>query len=236
MLQTDFGKFKYLGLFFALNITFLLISNFTAPRLISVEGIGVAVTVLYFPLTYLIADILTEVYGYSQARSAIWMSLFCSLIAAIVVTLAMLVPPASFFKNEAAFQTVFSSSLRIFIAGLLAIFTGDICNSYVLAKIKIWNNGKHLWFRFVTSTIIGEGVNTLIFFGIAFWGILPTSNLIQSILMGWALKTGVEVILLPVTYPLVRWLKKVEGVDYYDYKTNFSPFITDAIEADAPQR
>jgi uncharacterized integral membrane protein (TIGR00697 family) len=226
MLRTDYGKYKYLGLFSALNVTFLLLSNFTAARIIAIDDVGVSVTVLYFPFTYLIADILTEVYGYAQARSVIWLSLFCSLIAAAVVDVALLVPPAGFFTDDAAYQRIFSAAPKMAIATLLAVFTGDICNSYVLAKMKIWNRGRHLWIRFVTSTVIGEGVNTLVFYGIALYGVLPTGQLVQGILMGWAAKTVVEVVLLPVTYPVVFYLKRVEGVDHYDYDTDFNPFIT----------
>jgi queuosine precursor transporter len=227
MLRTDFGTFKYLGLFAALNTTFLLLSNFTAARLISIDGIGVSVTVLYFPFTYLIADILTEVYGYAQARSVIWLSIFCSVVAAAVAALGLLVPPAAFFHDDAAFQQIFSSAPKIAIATLLAVFTGDICNSYVLAKMKIWSKGRQLWLRFVTSTVIGEGVNTLIFYGIALYGVLPNDMLVEGILMGWAAKTAVEIVLLPVTYPAVRFLKKIEGVDYFDHDTDFNPFILD---------
>jgi uncharacterized integral membrane protein (TIGR00697 family) len=226
MLQTDFGKFKYLGLLAAMNITFLLVSNFTAARIISICGIGVSVTILYFPLTYLIADVLTEVYGYSRARSVIWLSIFCSILGAAVAGAELLIPPAVFFSNDSAYHQIFSSTPKIAIAGLLAVVVGDFCNSYTLAKIKILNQGKHLWLRFVVSTIVGEGLNTVIFYGIALYGVLPNHLLLQSILMGWTAKTLVEVVMLPVTYPIVRFLKKVEGVDYYDRHTNFNPFVT----------
>jgi hypothetical protein len=227
MLETDFGKFKYLGLLAGLNITFLLVSNFTAARIISICGIGVSVTVLYFPLTYLIADILTEVYGYSRARGIIWMSIFCSISGAALAGAQLLIPPAVFFNGDAAYHQIFSSSPKIAVAGFLAVVIGDFCNSYTLAKIKILNRGKHLWLRFVASTVVGEGLNTLIFYGVALYGILPYQLLLQSILMGWALKTLVEVVMLPVTYPVVRFLKKVEGVDYYDFETDFNPFASE---------
>jgi len=226
MFRTDYGKYKYLGAFSALNVTFLLLSNFTAARIISVGEVGVSVTVLYFPFTYLIADILTEVYGYAQARSVIWLSIFCSVIAAVVAGLALLVPPAGFFTDDPAFQKIFSAAPKIAMATLLAVFTGDICNSYVLAKMKIWNRGRHLWLRFVVSTLLGEGVNTLVFYGIALYGVLPNNLLVQGILMGWAVKTLVEIVLLPVTYPVVSFLKRVEGVDFYDTDTDFNPFTT----------
>jgi len=225
MLRGDFGKYKYLGLLAGLNITFLLVCNFTAARIISVLGVGVSVTILYFPLTYFIADILTEVYGYSQARNIIWLSIFCSVVGASLACGQLLVPPALFFKDDAAYHQIFSSSPKIAIAGLLAVLVGDFCNSYTLAKMKVWNKGNHLWLRFVGSTVVGEGVNTLIFYGVALYGILPNRVLLASILIGWVGKTLVEVVMLPVTYPIVRYLKKVEGIDYYDYATNFNPFI-----------
>ena len=226
MVRSDFGRYKYLGFLAGLNITFLLVSNFTAARIISIFGVGVSVTILYFPLTYLIADILTEVYGYSEARRIIWLSIFCSVVGASVAGGQLLVPPAVFFKDDAAYHQIFSSSPKIALAGLLAVLVGDFCNSYTLAKMKVWSRGNHLWLRFVGSTVVGEGINTLIFYGVALYGILPNRVLLASILIGWFGKTLVEVVLLPVTYPIVRYLKKVEGIDYYDYATDFNPFVS----------
>jgi uncharacterized integral membrane protein (TIGR00697 family) len=228
MLRTDFGKFKHLGLLASLNITFLLVSNFTAARIVSVFGVGVSVTILYFPLTYLIADILTEVYGYSQARRVIWLSILCSVVGAVIASGQLWVPHAVFFKGDEAYQQIFSSSPKIAVAGLLAVVVGDFCNSYTLAKVKIWNKGNHLWLRFVVSTIVGEGINTLIFYGVALYGILPDEVFFASIFVGWACKTLVEVVMLPVTYPVVRYLKRIEGIDYYDHATNFNPFVSGA--------
>ena len=218
MLRTDIGKYKYLGLLTGLNITFMLVCNFTAARIISVFGIGVSVTLLYFPLTYLIADILTEVYGYSQARSIIWLSMLCSVSGASVACGQLLVPPALFFKDDAA------------------LLVGDFCNSYTLAKMKVWNKGHYLWFRFVVSTVVGEGVNTVIFYGVALYGVLPNGLLLASVLVGWIGKTLVEVVMLPVTYPIVCHLKRVEGIDYYDYGTNFNPFIFGQLGLEGTER
>jgi uncharacterized integral membrane protein (TIGR00697 family) len=187
-------------------------------------------SVLYFPFTYLIADILTEVYGYARARSILWLSLLCSMIAAAVVQAALMVPAAAFFKDDAAFHLVFSTAPKIAVAGFLAMFSGDICNNYVLAKMKVWTKGKQLWLRFIASTVAGEGVNTVLFYGIAFYGVLPNNSLGWSILMGWAAKALVEIVMLPLTYPVVRLLKQVERVDFFDYTTDFNPFVTDAGE------
>jgi uncharacterized integral membrane protein (TIGR00697 family) len=236
MLRTDIGKYKYLGLLTGLNITFMLVCNFTAARIISVFGVGVSVTLLYFPLTYLIADILTEVYGYSQARSIIWLSMLCSVIGASVACGQLLVPPALFFKDDAAYHQIFSSSPKIATAGVLALLVGDFCNSYTLAKMKVWNKGHYLWFRFVVSTVVGEGVNTVIFYGVALYGVLPNGLLLASVLVGWIGKTLVEVVMLPVTYPIVCHLKKVEGIDFYDYSTNFNPFIFGQLGLEGAER
>jgi uncharacterized integral membrane protein (TIGR00697 family) len=218
-------KYKYLSLLLALNVTFLLVSDFTGARLISIYGVGISVTVLYFPFTYLIGDILTEVYGYAQARNVIWISMFCSIAGSIVAGVQLLVPAATFFHSDGAFQTIFSPSLKISFAGLLAFFAGDICNSYVLAKLKIWDKGRRLWFRFVSSTVVGEGVNTSLFYAIALHNVIPNNMLLRGIFMGWAAKVFIEILMLPITYFVVRFLKNAEGTDHYDLGTNFNPFL-----------
>ena len=225
MLQMNFGTYRYLGLLAALSVTFELISNFTGARLVSLGGVPVSISIYSFPMVYLISDILTEVYGYAKARSVLWLTIFCRVLAASVVRAMLLIPPASIFADDAAYQKVLSSGLRLAIAGLFAIFAGDICNSYILAKMKIRSEGHYLWARFVVSTLIGEGLNTAVFYAIAFYGVLPNKALVAAIVAGTAAKTAWEIIALPVTYPIVRYLKKIEGVDHYDRATNFNPFI-----------
>jgi uncharacterized integral membrane protein (TIGR00697 family) len=216
---------KFINLITALNVTFLLVSDFTGARIIGVYGVGISVTVLYFPITYLIGDVVTEVYGYAQSRRVIWISMFCSTAGSAIAGGQLAVPAAVFFDADTAYQRVFSPSLTISAAGLFAFFAGDICNSYVLAKLKVWDRGKRLWIRFVASTIVGEGVNTGLFYGIALHNVLPERMLLRGVLMGWTLKVIVEVVMLPVSYSVVRLLKRTEGVDYYDYETNFNPFL-----------
>jgi uncharacterized integral membrane protein (TIGR00697 family) len=217
--------YQYLGLLMALNITFLLVSDFTGARIISIAGVGVSVTVLYFPFTYLIGDILTEVYGYAEARRIIWISIGCSIVGSLVAGSQLLVRPAVFFRDDPAYQTIFSLSPTIAIAGVLAYFAGDISTSYVMAKMKIWDQGRRLWLRFVSSTVVGEGVNTALFYGIALHGVLPARALARGTGMGWAVKVIVEVVMLPITYAVVRYLKRAEGTDHYDYGTDFNPFV-----------
>ena len=224
MLKSD-PDFRFLNLLTALNVTFLLVSAFTGARVIGVLGVGVSVTVLYFPVTFPIGDILTEVYGYAQSRRVIWISICCSVAGSVVAATQLAVPAAAFFEADAAYQAVFSVSFRTAVAGLAAFFVGDICNSYVLAKMKIWDEGRRLWARFVSSTIVGEGVNTALFYGIALHNVLPERLLLRSVLVGWAAKVMVEVVMLPVSYAAVRYLKRAEGVDHYDYETDFNPFL-----------
>jgi uncharacterized integral membrane protein (TIGR00697 family) len=219
------SDFRFLNLLTALNVTFLLVSAFTGARVIGVLNVGVSVTALYFPVTFLIGDILTEVYGYAQSRRVIWISIFCSVAGSVIAASQLAVPAAAFFAADAAYQSVFSVSFRTAIAGLAAFFAGDICNSYVLAKMKVWDEGRRLWARFVSSTIAGEGVNTALFYGIALHDVLPQRLLLRSVLVGWAAKVIVEVVMLPVSYRVVRYLKRAEGVDHYDYETDFNPFL-----------
>jgi hypothetical protein len=136
------------------------------------------------------------------------------------------IPAAPIFHDEAAYQTVLSTGLRMAVAALIAVFAGDICNSYILAKMKIWMGGRRLWARFVVSTFFGEGVNTLVFYFMAFYGVLELTTLLTAIVAGTLAKTAWEIIALPLTYPVVRRLKSIEKVDYYDRNTDFNPFIT----------
>jgi len=228
MLQTKFGDYKYLGILAALSVTFALISNITGARLVTLGGVPVSGSIYCFPMVYLISDILTEVYGYSKARNILWLTVFCRLLAGTIVWLTLQIPAAPTFTADAAYQQVLSSGLRLAVASPFSIFAGDILNSYILAKMKVWSNGKHLWARFVVSTLFGEGANTAVFYFLAFYGVLPTKVLISAILVGATAKTIWEIIALPITYPVVRYLKKVESADYYDRKTDFNPFISDA--------
>jgi uncharacterized integral membrane protein (TIGR00697 family) len=180
-------------------------------------------------MIYLIGDVLTEVYGYAQARSVLWISIFCRLLAGIIVWLLLLIPPSPVFTHDDAYQLVLSSGLRGSITAIFSMSVGDFCNSYALAKLKLWSKGRHMWLRFVISTVFGEGVNTIIFFVAIFYDKLSLHELLLGIVVGTLAKSGWEFITLPVTLPIVRRLKRVEGVDYYDRKTDFNPFITDAV-------
>ena len=218
-------NYKYLGIITTLYIAFQLISDVTAGKIVQLGIFIVSATVLYFPITYIFSDILTEVYGYAKARSVVWQALLASVIAGLIYQLVVWLPPAIGFNANEAFSRVLGSVPRILLGGWIAVWAGGILNDYVMAKMKIWTRGKHLWMRTIGSTIIGEGVNTFLFYTIALYSVLPNNLLINSILSGWLLKTLVEVLFTPVTYWIVSKLKKSENEDYYDTNTNFNPLI-----------
>jgi uncharacterized integral membrane protein (TIGR00697 family) len=217
--------YKYLGLLTCLYVTFQLVSDVTAGKIVQLWLFPVSVTVLYFPITYIFSDILTEVYGYARARSVLWTVLLCSIIAGCLYQVVVGLPPAAGFDANAAYARVFGSVPRILLGGWIAVFAGDIANNFILAKLKIASRGRLLWTRTIGSTIVGQGVNTALFYLIALYGVLPQQLLVQSILSGWLLKVAVEVIFTPVTYGVVNWLKHTEAEDYYDRDTDFNPLI-----------
>lgn len=216
-------QYKYLGLITALYITFQLVSDVTAGKIIQLGIFTVSATVLYFPFTYIFADILTEVYGYAKARSVIWMVLFSSILAGIIYSIVVVLPPAAGFDASDAYTRVLGQIPRILFGGWIAVWVGGILNDYVLAKMKVLTKGKYLWTRTIGSTIIGEGANTILFYIIALYSVIPTSLLFTSIVSGWFLKVLVETVMTPVTYFVVAKLKKAENEDYYDYETDFNP-------------
>ncbi|MEI7870064.1 MAG: queuosine precursor transporter [Candidatus Methylumidiphilus sp.] len=228
--MTLYTRFRFLPLFMTLNIAFQLISDATAGKIVLFFGVGVSVTVLYFPFTYIISDVLTEVYGYARAREVLWYTLLASVLAGVFYQIAVAVPAAPFFEKSQAYEDVFGIVPRVLFGGWLAVFSGDISNNYVLAKLKILMKGRHLWVRTISSTIVGQGINTAVFYLVALGGVLPADVLLQSILAGWAIKTVVETAMTPVTYIVVYFLKKHEGIDYYDIGTNFTPFSLETSE------
>ncbi len=218
-------QYRYLGLITALYITFQLVSDITAGKIIQLGIFTVSATVLYFPITYIFADVLTEVYGYARARSVVWMVLVSSVLAGLIYQLVVWLPPATGFDANAAYVRVLGSVPRILLGGWIAVWVGGILNDYVLAKMKVWTSGKYLWTRTVSSTIIGEWANTVLFYSIALYAVIPNNLLITSILSGWFLKVLVEVIFTPWTYYVINKLKRLESEDYYDRDTNFNPLI-----------
>lgn len=218
-------QFRFLGLITVLYVTMQLVSDVSAGKIIQLIGMPVSITVLYFPLTFIFADVLTEVYGYSYARRVLWTVMLCAFLAGMMYQLVVYVPPAPDFPNNDAYVTVFGIVPRILLGSWVAVFAGEILNNYVLAKMKVLTSGGHLWLRLVGSTVAGQFLNTSLFYAIGLYGVLPDKLLFDSILSGWFLKVIVEILLIPITYWIVAKLKSIEQVDYFDRDTNFNPFI-----------
>jgi uncharacterized integral membrane protein (TIGR00697 family) len=181
---------------------------------------------LFFPLSYVFGDILTEVYGFSRARRVIWAGFAALLFAAFVAAVVVALPPAPGWPNQKVYEIAFGNTWRIALASMFAYFCGEFVNSFVLAKMKVWTDGRYQGARFVGSTVAGEAVDSLLFFPLAFYnsGIMPNELLIALVVSQFITKTLVEIAFLPVTYRIVVFLKRVEEEDYYDRDTDFNPF------------
>jgi len=211
-------------------VTILLLSNVLgAGKVATVDlpGIGAwpfGAGILFFPVSYVLGDVLTEVYGYARARRCIWAGFCALLFMAFMAWVVVALPPAASWTGQAAYEQVFGQVPRIVFASILAFWVGEFVNSYVLAKMKLWTAGRHLWMRTIGSTVVGQGVDSLIFYPLAFYGVWDNGTLLVVLLTQWALKVGWEALLTPVTYAVVGWLKRREGVDVYDEGTDFTPF------------
>lgn len=215
--------YKLLGLLTALNITFQLISDASAGKIIDVLGYPVSITILYFPVVYIISDIMTEVYGYAQARRVLWLTMLCSVIAGLTYQLAVYFPPSAIFAQNEAYQVVFGIIPRVLVGGWVAVIVGDFLNNYIMARMKVWSKGKYVWMRTIASTLVGQLANTTLFYLIALYTVLPNNVLVVSIISGWLLKTLVEVVLTPITLIVIAKVKKIEHEDYFDKDTDFNP-------------
>ena len=225
-------QFRHYDLVMAAFVTILLLSNLigaSKPSYVTLPFIGewsFGAGVLFFPVSYIIGDVLTEVYGYARARRVIWTGFAALLFMAFMTWVVVQLPPAAGWPGQAAYEFVFGNSWRIVLASMIAFWAGEFANSYVLAKMKIWTRGRHLWMRTIGSTVVGQGLDSLIFYPLAFWGLAgwPVELLWQVVLSQWAIKTAWEALLTPVTYAVVGSLKKAEGVEVFDTDTDFSPF------------
>ena len=217
-------KFKYYSIISSIFVAVLLISNTTASKLFHIGPFIFTGAIFVFPLAYICGDILTEVYGYNRSRKIIWTGFFCLILMSLVYWIVGLLPPAPGWDNQAAYLSILGVVPRIVLASIVGYWAGEFSNSYVLARMKVLTSGKHLWTRTIGSTIVGEGVDTFLFIFIAFYGTIATSILFLAVFSGYAFKVTYEVIATPITYKIVKFLKKAEGVDYFDYNTNFSPF------------
>ena len=180
--------------------------------------------IMFFPISYVVGDVLTEVYGYANARRCVWAGFAALLFMAFMSWVVVALPPADGWNGQAAYESVFGSTWRIVLASVIAFWAGEFVNSFVLAKMKIVTQGKHLWSRTIGSTFFGQAVDSLIFYPIAFLGIWSTSQVLTVMVTNWLLKVLWEALLTPVTYAVVGWLKRREGVEVFDRGTDFSPF------------
>ena len=222
-------QFRSFDVVMAAFVAILLLSNVIgAAKVSSLGGWEFGAGILFFPLGYVIGDVLTEVYGYARARRCIWVGFSALLFMAFMSWVIVSLPPAPGWTGQAAYESVFGQVPRIVFASIVAFWAGEFVNSYVLARMKIWTQGKHLWSRTIGSTIFGQGVDSLIFYPLAFWGVWDTSQVMTVLVTNWLLKVSWEVVLTPATYLIVNKLKQHEGVDLFDEGTDFTPFKTQA--------
>lgn len=225
-------QFRYFDYVLAAFVTILLLSNVIGAGKVAQLDLPVigmwpfGAGVLFFPISYVIGDVLTEVYGYAYARRCIWAGFAALIFMAFMAWVVVALPPAADWGNQKAYEAVFGQVPRIVFASIVAFWAGEFVNSYVLAKMKIWTKGKLLWTRTIGSTIFGQGVDSLLFYPIAFLGVAGWTDelVIQVIFTQWAIKVAWEAALTPVTYAVVGWLKNREGVEIFDTETDFSPF------------
>ncbi len=215
---------RYFEILMALFVAVLMVSNIASTKIVSMWLFTFDGGTLLFPLSYIFGDVLTEVYGYRRSRRVIWTGFFAALMMSLVLWVVQLLPPAEGWEGQEAFAAVAGFVPRIVAASLLAYFAGEFANSYLLSRLKIRMKGRRLWVRTIASTLAGEGVDTLIFCLVAFYGTLPAGLLATVILSNYLFKCGVEILFTPATYAMVRFLKKRENSDVYDHGISYNPF------------
>jgi uncharacterized integral membrane protein (TIGR00697 family) len=225
---TEQRSYRYYEFVMAAFVTVLICSNLIGPaKIVQIDGWpAFGAGLLFFPISYVFGDVLTEVYGYAKARRVIWAGFAGLLFASVMASVVVALPPAPFWKNQEAYEIAFGTTWRIALASMFAYFCGEFANSYVLAKMKIMTRGKWLWTRTIGSTIVGEAVDSVLFYPLAFYnaGLMPNEILPAIMLAQFVGKVGVEVVFTPVTYKVIGFLKRAEQEDYYDRQTDFNPF------------
>ena len=232
-------RFRYFDLIMAGFVAVLLCANLIGPAKVCEISLPIVLPLIgaslvfgagniFFPISYIFGDILTEVYGYARARKVIWAG-FAAMIFATVMTQTVLHMPASPSEPfnaqlQPALETVFGNTWRIVVASIVAFWVGDFVNAYILARMKVRMRGRHLWMRTIGSTVIGQGIDSLLFYPIAFYGLWDNSTLFSVLLFNWCFKVAIEALMTPATYVAVGFLKRKEGIDHYDDGTDFSPF------------
>lgn len=208
----------------AVFVTCLITANIIAVKPVQIAGLVFPAAVVIFPLAYIFGDILTEVYGYARARQTIWIGFACNLIAVVAIVLGGLLPAAGFWPDQTAYGAILGFTPRLLMASFAAYLVGEFLNSLVLAKLKVATNGRYLWLRTISSTLVGELADSAVFITVAFSGVWPGDQLLIGIITQWAIKVFYEIAATPLTYVVVGYLKRAEGVDVYDRGTDFTPF------------
>jgi len=219
----DMPKQRWLPAIAAIFVTSLIVANIIAVKLVTIGPLFLSAAILIFPISYIFGDVLTEVYGYARARQVIWIGFFCNLLAVGAIWLSIQLPPAPFwtggvFKDagsfQLAYQTVLGFAPRILASSFIAYLIGEFLNSFLLAKMKVATNGRHLWLRTIGSTVVGQLADSAVFFSLAFYGTMPTSALGQLVITQWLLKSAYEALVTPATYAAVNFLKRAEKEDH----------------------
>lgn len=218
-------RYRYYDLAMAAFVAILLCSNIIgAAKLAQIGGFTFGAGVLFFPISYVLGDVLTEVYGYARARKVVWAGFAALAFASFMSYVIVAMPPADSWRNQEAYELIFGLTPRIALASLIAFWAGEFANAVVMAKMKILTAGKHLWARTIGSTVVGQGIDSLIFYPVAFLGFWETQDVLLVMVSNFVLKVVWEALLTPLTYKVVGALKRAEHEDYYDTDTDFTPF------------
>ncbi len=207
----------------AVFVTCLITANITAVKLVLIQGLVLPAAVVIFPISYIVGDVLTEVYGYGRARKVIWLGFLCNLVVVAAVWIGQILPAAPFWDGQAAYERILGYAPRLLLASFLAYLVGEFANAYVLARMKIATHGRWLWLRTIGSTVVGQGLDSLVFITVAFAGSIPGMALVTAVVVQWLAKTAYEAAATPLTYVVVNRLKRKEGLDVYDHDTRFNP-------------
>ncbi len=208
----------------ALFVTCLVVSNIIAVKVIDVAGLVLPAAIIIFPVSYILGDVLTEVYGYARARQVIWLGFVCNLVAVAAIWIGGLLPAAGFWGGQEAYDAILGTVPRILAASFLAYLVGELVNAWVLARLKVAMAGRHLWVRTIGSTLVGQLLDSAVFITIAFAGVMPGEVLAGAIITQWLVKSAYEALATPLTYAAVGFLKRADGVDVYDRDLRFRPF------------
>ncbi|TXH34889.1 MAG: VUT family protein [Rhodospirillaceae bacterium] len=208
----------------AFFVASLVISNIVAVKLTLVQGLVLPAAVILFPVSYILGDVLTEVYGYGAARRVIWLGFLCNFLAVIAIWLGGLLPAAPFWGDQTAYDRILGTTPRLLLASFLAYLVGEFANAMIMSKLKVAMAGRHLWIRTIGSTLVGEGLDSAVFITIAFFDVMPPGVLTAAIVTQWLVKSGYEALATPLTYLVVNFLKRREGIDVYDRQITFNPF------------